>query len=82
MALCVTGQDPLLSVDRIGMVTIVRTILVQFIAIGMLKKQKRETVGQGKKLNAAITEKIFEAKPARVDDGWHGKDTFYNILTL
>ena len=69
MALCVTGQDPLLSVDQIGMVTIVRTILAQSIAIGMLKKQKRKTAGQGKKLNAAITENIFWAKMASFNDG-------------
>ena len=64
-----TGQDPLLSVDRIGMVTIVRTISAQFIAIGMLKKQTRRTVGQGKKLNAAIIENIFWAKTASLNDG-------------
>ena len=69
MALCVTGQDHLLSADRIGMVTIVRTILLQFIAIGMLKKRKKETVGQEKRLNAAITENIFEAKQASFDYG-------------
>ena len=69
MALCVTGQDHLLSADRIGMVTIVRTILLQFIAIGMLKKQKKETVGQERRLNAAITENIFEAKQASFDYG-------------
>ena len=69
MALCVTGQDPLLSVDQTGMVTIVRTILAQFIAIGMLKKRKKETVGQGKRLNAAITENIFGANLASFNEG-------------
>ena len=76
MALCVTGQDPLLSVDQIGMVTIVRTILVQSIAIGMFKKQKRETVGQERKLNAAITDNISEAKKASFDYGEQEKDEF------
>ena len=80
MALCVTGQDPLLSVDQIGMVTIVRTILVQSIAIGMLKKQKRETVGQERKLNAAITENIFEAKQASFDYGQQRIDKFHDTL--